>query len=103
MLKDTFGFRLRRAMSIRRVKLHEFAAEIGRSPETVKKWRGGYMMPKAETLERIAEMLNVSIDFLTGRTDEMEVKRGYKRNQNVQSDAIRQRDHGRAIQTRTGE
>lgn len=83
MLKDTFGFRLRRAMSIRRVKLHEFAAEIGRSPETVKKWRGGYMMPKAETMERIAEMLNVSIDFLTGRTDEMEVKSGYKRNQNV--------------------
>lgn len=97
MLKDTFGFRLRRAMSIRRVKLHEFAAEIGRSTETVKKWRGGYMMPKAETLERIAEMLNVSIDFLTGRTDEMEVKNGYKRNQNVQSDLFRQGDHDSAV------
>lgn len=76
MLKDTFGFRLRRAMSIRRVKLHEFAEKVGRSPETVKKWRGGYMMPKAETMERIAEILNVSIDFLTGRTQEMEVGNG---------------------------
>lgn len=76
MLKDTFGFRLRRAMSIRRAKLHEFAEKVGRSPETVKKWRGGYMIPKTETLERIAEILNVSIDFLTGCTQEMEVGNG---------------------------
>lgn len=76
MLKDTFGFRLRRAMSIRRVKLHEFAAEIGRSPETVKKWRGGYQMPSAETLAKIADVLRVSIDFLAGRSQEMEVGNG---------------------------
>ena len=71
-----FGFRLRRAMSIRRVKQRDFAAAISRSESTVKKWRGGYQMPSAETLAKIADVLRVSIDFLTGRTQEMEVGNG---------------------------
>ena len=71
-----FGFRLRRAMSIRRVKQRDFAAAIGRSESTVKKWRGGYQIPAAETLTRIADILRVSVDFLTGRTQEMEMTDG---------------------------
>lgn len=68
-----FGFRLRRAMSIRRKKLRDFAAEIGRSESTVKKWRGGYQIPTAETVAKIADVLRVSIDFLAGRTENMEI------------------------------
>ena len=71
-----FGFRLRRAMSIRNVKQRDFAAIIGRSESTVKKWRGGYQIPAADTVAQIADVLRVSIDFLTGRTQEMEVKHG---------------------------
>ena len=71
-----FGFRLRRAMSIRRVKPQDFATAIDRSESTVKKWRGGYQMPSTETLAKIADVLRVSIDFLAGRTQEMEVGNG---------------------------
>lgn len=68
-----FGFRLRRAMSIRRVKQRDFAEAISRSESTVKKWRGGSQMPSTETLAKIADVLGVSIDFLTGRSEKMEV------------------------------
>ena len=71
---NVFGFRLRRAMSIRRVKQRDFAAAIGRSESTVKKWRGGYQIPAADTIAKIADVLRVSLDFLTGRTQEMEVQ-----------------------------
>ncbi len=71
-----FGFRLRRAMSIRNVKQRDFAAIIGMSESTVKKWRGGYQMPSAETLAKIADVLRVSVDFLLGRTQEMEAQYG---------------------------
>ena len=40
----------------------------------VKKWRGGYQIPAADTIAKIADVLRVSIDFLTGRTQEMEVQ-----------------------------
>lgn len=66
-----FGFRLRRAMSKRRMKLRDFATIIGRSESTVKKWCGGYQIPKAETVAKIADVLRVSIDFLAGRTYDM--------------------------------
>lgn len=71
---NVFGFRLRRAMSIRRVKQRDFAAAIGRSESTVKKWRYGYQIPPADTMAKIAEVLKVSIDFLAGKTENMEVQ-----------------------------
>lgn len=71
-----FGFRLRRAMSIRRVKQRDFAVAIGRSESTVKKWRGGHQIPAADTMAMIADVLKVSIDFLAGKTESMEVQYG---------------------------
>ena len=68
-----FGFRLRYAMNRRKIRRKDFAAAVQRSEKTVEKWRGGYQMPSAETLAKIADVLRVSIDFLTGRTQEMEV------------------------------
>lgn len=71
--RNVFAFRLRRAMNQRSVKLKDFAKAVCRSEETVKKWRNGSMMPAFATVVSIANVLHVSIDFLTGRTDIMEI------------------------------
>ena len=71
-----FGFRLRYAMNRRKIRLRDFSEAVQRSESTVKKWRGGYQMPTAETLAKISDVLRVSIDFLAGRTQEMEVGNG---------------------------
>ena len=68
-----FGFRLRYAMNRRKIKRKDFAAAVQRSEKTVEKWRGGYQIPKAETVAKIADILRVSIDFLTGRTENMDI------------------------------
>ena len=73
--RNVFAFRLRRAMNQRSVKLKDFAKAVCRSEETVKKWRNGSMMPAFATVVSIANVLHVSIDFLTGRTDRMEVQK----------------------------
>ena len=69
-----FGFRLRYAMNRRKIRRKDFAAAVQRSEKTVEKWRGGYQIPAADTLAKIADVLKVSIDFLTGRTESMEVQ-----------------------------
>lgn len=68
-----FGFRLRYAMNKRKIRRKDFAAAVQRSEKTVEKWRGGYQIPKAETVAKIADILRVSIDFLTGRTENMDI------------------------------
>ena len=67
-----FGFRLRYAMNRRKIRRRDFAAAVQRSENTVEKWRGGHQMPAAETLAKIADVLHVSVDFLLGKTENME-------------------------------
>ena len=71
---DVFGFRLRVAMNKRSTRLKKFADAIGKSENTVNKWRNGTQVPALDTVVRIAEELRVSIDFLIGRTDKMEIR-----------------------------
>lgn len=68
-----FGFRLRYAMNKRKIRRKDFASAVQRSEKTVEKWRGGYQIPNAETVAKIADVLRVSIDFLTGRTENMDI------------------------------
>lgn len=46
----------------------EFAKAIGVSTGNVTDWKNGRSAPKADTLIKIADYFNVSVDYLLGRT-----------------------------------
>lgn len=46
----------------------EFAEKIGTSTSAVANWEVGTRIPKADKLEEIADLFNVDIDYLLGKT-----------------------------------
>ena len=58
--------RIRKEKNITQIRL-SVAVEI--SQETISAYENGKALPSAETLIKIADFLDVSIDYLLGRTD----------------------------------
>ncbi len=58
--------KIRKEKGITQIRL-SIAAEV--SQETISAYESGKAMPSAETLIKIADFLNVSIDYLLDRTD----------------------------------
>lgn len=61
----------------RGTKPNSVAREIGISSGIITKWKSAGTLPKGETLIKIADYLDCSIDYLLGRTDspEMSIKK----------------------------
>ncbi|GIP57872.1 helix-turn-helix domain-containing protein [Paenibacillus woosongensis] len=55
--------------------IKEVAKELGFSENAFYKWKS--QSPKAETIEKVADYFNVSVDYLLGRTDEEETPQPY--------------------------
>lgn len=53
----------------------EFSELVGMSRRTVAAWESGDRTPSFSTLSFVADRLNVSVDYLLGRTDEQNKKR----------------------------
>ena len=70
---DVFAFRLRTAMFMRRIKIGKLAENVGRTEAAVICWRYGKQIPNVDVLVAIADTLNVSLDYLTGRKESMEI------------------------------
>ena len=56
-------------------KPNSVAKDIGISSGVVTKWKNGTTIPNGETLIKIADYLDCSIDYLLGRTDNPEVNK----------------------------
>ena len=56
-------------------KPNPLAKEIGISSGIVTKWKNEGTLPNGETLLKIADYLDCSVDYLLGRTDKPEVNR----------------------------
>jgi len=56
-------------------KPNPVAKEIGISSGVVTKWKSEGTLPNGETLIKIADYLDCSVDYLLGRTDKPEVNR----------------------------
>lgn len=54
-------------------KPNPLAKEIGISSGTLTKWKTQNVLPNGETLKKIADYLDCSVDYLLGRTDIPEV------------------------------
>lgn len=56
-------------------KPNPVAKDIGISSGVVTKWKNGTTIPNGETLIKIADYLDCSVDYLLGRTDNPNVNR----------------------------
>ena len=56
-------------------KPNPVAKDIGISSGVVTKWKNGTTIPNGETLIKIADYLDCSVDYLLGRTDNPEVNK----------------------------
>lgn len=56
-------------------KPNPVAKDIGISSGVITKWKNGTTIPNGETLIKIADYLDCSVDYLLGRTDNPEVNK----------------------------
>jgi len=65
-----FSDRLKNARKKKKLYQKELAAILGVSRSAVTAWETGARFPEFETLKRMADVLEVSVDYLLGRTDD---------------------------------
>ena len=63
---DGFGERLREARSLRGLTQARLAEMLGISPRVYNRWERGAAVPRLDTVVRVAEILDVSLDELVG-------------------------------------
>jgi len=51
------------------VQQKELAGYLGVSPSVLSDWKIGRIKPSVEMIDRVSDFLNVSIDYLLGKTD----------------------------------
>ncbi len=67
--KVRFGERLRLLREESNLTVEQLSEKLGTVKQTISKYENGQREPKYETLLKIAEIFNVSIDYLFGRTN----------------------------------
>lgn len=72
-----FAERLDELMAETKMNSLRLSKEIGGSDRVIGAWRKGEYEPKLESLIRLADFFNVSLDYLAGRSDvrEMSIKK----------------------------
>lgn len=68
-MNNIFGKRLRSLRREKDVVMVEMAKDVGLTQTTLSKYENGKRIPNIEILERIAQYLDVSADYLIGKTD----------------------------------
>ena len=66
-----FAERLKEAMKARKIKQIELARIIGSSSTLISNYMAGDREPRYDTAVKIADILDVSLDYLLGRSDSM--------------------------------
>jgi transcriptional regulator with XRE-family HTH domain len=69
-MENLFCKRLEWSIKFRRLKVADVATEVGLQPKTIYAFMRGDVFPSFESLNKLAEVLNVSADFLLGRVDD---------------------------------
>ena len=67
---DLFKERLRAARDLRQLNQSELAAKAKLPPSSIAHFESGSRKPSFDNLKRLASVLDVSTDFLLGRTDD---------------------------------
>ena len=64
-------------------KPNPLAKKIGISSGTLTKWKTQDVLPNGETLKKIADYLDCSVDYLLGRTDVRQINKASEYSQSV--------------------
>lgn len=70
IIENILGDRIKERRKIKRLSGASLAEEIGISQRMISCYETGTKKPSTKTLEKLSEILEVSIDYLMGRTDE---------------------------------
>lgn len=70
-MKRDFGSRLKSLLENQNFNQKEFADKIGITEATLSRYINNLIVPKIEIVVKMADILNVSIDFLTGNEREL--------------------------------
>ena len=79
ILPQSFAARLRTARETRGLTQQELAEKVSLHRDMIAHLEGGMRNPSADTLKLLAGGLDVTTDFLLGRTEDMAPARGYER------------------------
>ncbi len=71
--KDLFCSRLKSLRLEKNLTLEQLGAIFGVTKQTVSRWETGDRLPSIEIVYILAEYFNVSLDYLTGRTDKLDL------------------------------
>lgn len=63
----TVGKRLKEIRNVKKFSQKEFACYLGVSLRSYEKWESGKRLPDLRNIIKIADKLNVSVDWLLGR------------------------------------
>lgn len=66
----TIGQRLRELRIKKKMTAIELSQQMSVDKSTISKWESDNRSPDAESLKKLAEVLNVSTDYLLGKTDD---------------------------------
>lgn len=66
----TVGKRIKELRNMLKLTQKEFSDKINVSPQVVSNWEREYTKPNSEDVSRIAKALDVSTEYLYGRSDE---------------------------------
>ncbi len=70
-MPNVFSDRVRAARELRKLSQSELASKSGFQPSAISHFETGTRSPSFDNLKRLADALNVTTDYLLGRTNEM--------------------------------
>lgn len=73
-MNETFGKRFQNFRKVKKLTQEEVAERVKISPQAVSKWENDISMPDISLLPMIADIFEVTLDELLGRTKKHEVK-----------------------------
>lgn len=76
MAKDkniAFGIRLKSTIREQGMRQGEFAKKVGINPVTLSRYVCGVNRPKPDFLKRVADALGVTVNYLYGREDDVDL------------------------------
>ena len=69
--REVFALRLQNARNLREMSQNELALKTGLPASSISHFEGKARRPSFENLRRLANALNVTTDYLIGRTEEV--------------------------------
>lgn len=76
---DNFPSRLRELRTSNNLTLEELGKKVGSTRGTIGNYENGNKKPSLDTLIKLADYFNVSIDYLVGRTDDPQLYHLHKK------------------------